>query len=466
VDSRAAAVAVARRLRAAGFPSLLAGGCVRDRLLGRTPADHDVATAARPDQVEGIFPRVIPLGARFGSVQVLLEPGFPVEVTTFRTEGAYSDGRRPDAVAFGADPAEDARRRDFTVNALFEDPDTGEVLDFVGGREDLARRTIRAVGDPAERFREDRLRLLRAVRFAARLGWTVEPGTRAALRALAPEVLSVSAERIRGEISRILVEGGAARGLDLLRDAGLLAAVLPEVAACEGVEQPADFHPEGDVYVHTRLVVGGLDLLPGRPPPVLAFAALFHDIGKPGTFTVAERIRFDGHAPLGARMAEEACRRLRFSNADTAAVAALVDRHMVWRNLPDMREATLRRFVADPLFEAHADLHRLDCAGSHGDLSLLRFAVTARERFAAEPPRPPRPITGNDLAALGLAPGPAFAKILAAVEDARLEGRVATREEALDFVRRRFLAGGTGDPAECGGDGGDAPASGQREAGA
>jgi poly(A) polymerase len=449
MEPRAAATAVARRLRGAGFQALFAGGCVRDRILGRPPADYDVATSARPDEVQALFERVVPLGERFGSVQVRPEPGTSVEVTTFRTEGAYTDGRRPDAVSFGADAAADARRRDFTVNALFEDPDTGEVLDFVGGAADIGRRVIRAVGEPRERFAEDRLRMLRAVRFAARFGWNLDPATRAAVRELAPAAASVSAERTREELRRILVEGGAARGLDLLRETGLLPVVLPEVAACEGVAQPSDFHPEGDVLVHTRLVVGGLDVAGESPTAVLAFAALFHDIGKPATFRMADRIRFDNHDSVGAAMAVEACRRLRFSNADTAAVEELVARHMVWRNLPAMREAKLRRFVADPLFEEHAALHRLDCMGSHGDLSLLGFAVTARERFRAEPPRAPRVLTGDDLIALGLAPGPSFARILRAVEDAWLERKVSSREEALALVRDRFLGTGEGGSAQC-----------------
>jgi poly(A) polymerase len=449
MEPREAALVVARRLRAAGFQALLAGGCVRDRLLGVTPKDFDVATSATPEQVTALFERVIPLGQRFGSVQVRPVEGVSVEVTSFRTEGTYSDGRRPDEVAFGNDPAEDARRRDFTVNALFEDPDTGEILDFVGGRDDLARRMLRAVGDPRARFAEDRLRMLRAVRFAARFGWPLESGTRAAVRELAGTVSSVSAERIRGELSRMLCEGGAARGLDLLHSTGLLPVVLPEVAACEGVLQPADFHPEGDVLVHTRLVVGGLDLMVERPSPVLAFAALFHDIGKPATFTVADRIRFDGHDKVGAAMAEVACRRLRFSNDEIAEVTALVARHMVWINLPKMREAKLRRFAADPLFEGHCALHRLDCMGSHGDLSLLEFAVTARERFEAEPPRAPRILTGDDLRDLGLSPGPSFARILRAVEDAWLERRLASKEEALAFVRDRFLGSGPGDAPQC-----------------
>jgi putative nucleotidyltransferase with HDIG domain len=447
MEPRAAAVAVARRLIEAGFRALLAGGCVRDRLLGREPSDYDVATAARPDQVAALFPRVVPLGERFGSVQVRPEPDASVEVTTFRTEAGYADGRRPDAVAFGASPEEDARRRDFTVNALFEEPETGEVLDFVGGRDDIGRRLIRAVGDPRARFAEDRLRLLRAVRFAARFGWNLEPGTLAAARDLAPTAVSVSAERTREELRRILVEGGAARGLDLLRETGLLPVVLPEVAACIGVAQPPDFHPEGDVFVHTRLVVGALGSLEERPSTALAFGALFHDVGKPPTFAVEDRIRFNGHDRVGAGMAAAACRRLRFSNADTDAVEALVARHMVWPNLPVMREAKLRRFLADPMFEEHAALHRLDCMGSHGDLSLLRFAVTARERFAAEAPRPPRVLTGDDLVALGLPPGPAFARILRFVEDAWLERRVASKEEALKLVRDRFLGAGAG-PAE------------------
>jgi poly(A) polymerase len=449
MEPREAALTVARRLRGAGFQALLAGGCVRDRLLEVQPKDYDVATSATPEQVAALFERVVPLGQRFGSVQVRPVEGVSVEVTSFRTEGTYTDGRRPDAVAFGTDPAEDARRRDFTVNALFEDPDTGEILDFVGGREDLARRVLRCVGDPRARFDEDRLRMLRAVRFAARFGWPLEAGTRAAVRDLAPSVSSVSAERIRGELTRILCEGGAARGLDLLRETGLLPLVLPEVAACQGVLQPADFHPEGDVFIHTRLVVGGLDLLPSPPSPVLAFAALFHDIGKPATFTVADRIRFDGHDRVGAVMAEEACRRLRFSNDEISEIAILVARHMVWRNLPQMREATLRRFASDPLFEGHCALHRLDCMGSHGDLSLLDYAVTARERFDSEPPRAPRVLTGDDLLALGLPPGPSFATILRAVEDAWLERRLSSKEQALAFVRARFLTPGAADGREC-----------------
>ncbi len=442
MTSRASALAVARRLRAEGFRALFAGGCVRDRLLGIPPRDFDVATSARPEQVLALFPHTVPLGQRFGSVQVLEEPGAPVEVTTFRTEGGYSDGRRPDEVALGTDPAEDARRRDFTVNALFEEPETGEVLDFVGGSADLDARLLRAVGDPRARFSEDRLRMLRAVRFAARLGWRIEEQTLAAVRDLAPLAGSVSAERTREELRRILVEGGAARGLDLLRETGLLEVVLPEVAACAGVPQPPEFHPEGDVLVHTRLVAAGLDLLPERPSTVLAFGALFHDIGKPRTISFADRIRFDEHDRVGAAMAEEACRRLRFSNDETDAVRDLVARHMTFRNLPEMREAKLRRFLADPLFPEHLALHRIDCLASHGDLSMHRFAVTARERFAAEPPRPPRVITGDDLIAMGMRPGPRFATILRAVEDAWLERSVKDAEEAREFVRRRFLGEG------------------------
>jgi len=433
---------VARRLRGKGREALLAGGCVRDRLLGRRPRDYDVATAARPEEVRALFPRTVPVGERFGCVQVLGEDGSKVEVTTFRSDGAYTDGRRPDAVAFGTDPATDARRRDFTVNALFEDPATGEVLDFVRGRADLDARVIRAVGDPGERFDEDRLRMLRAVRFAAVLGWALDPATRAAIRERAPLAASVAAERTRAELGRMLTEGGAARGLDLLRETGLLPVLLPEVALCAGVPQPPEFHPEGDVLVHTRLVVAGLDLLPAPAPEVLAFAALFHDVGKPPTIRFADRIRFDGHDRVGAGMAEKACRRLRFSNAETSAVATLVERHMIWRNLPHMREARLRRFLADPLFPEHLALHRLDCMGSHGDLALHDFAVAARERFAAEPPRPPRVLTGDDLVAMGHRPGPRFAKILRAVEDAWLERRLSTPAEAREFVRRRFPAEG------------------------
>ena len=441
-STRAAALETARRLREGGHRALLAGGCVRDRVLGVEPKDFDVATSATPEEVMALFPKVVPLGKRFGSVQVRFEEpsgaASTVEVTTFRAEGSYSDGRRPDEVVFGKDPAADALRRDFTVNALFEDPATGVIRYQAGGRAPPPPRPLGAVGGAAARFDEDRLRMLRAVRFAARLGWSIESSTMAAVRSLAPRAASVSAERIRDELRRILTEGGAARGLDLLGESGLLPVVLPEVAACAGVPQPADFHPEGDVLVHTRLLLAGLDLMPEPRPPLLAFGALLHDVGKPSTFAVTDRIRFDNHDRVGAAMAVETCRRLRFSNAEAAEVEALVARHMVWRNLPVMREAKLRRFVADPLFESHAALHRLDCMASHGDLSLLGFTVTARERFASETPRPPRVLTGDDLLAMGYAPGPGFAKMLAALEDAWLERRIHDAAGARVFVLSRF----------------------------
>lgn len=446
-ELRPAATEVALRLRSAGFEALFAGGCVRDRLLGVEPKDIDVATSARPEQVAALFPRTVPLGARFGCVQVHAPTGPTVEVTTFRTDGDYSDGRRPDAVAFGTDAAGDALRRDFTVNALFEDPATGAILDHVGGREDLRARRIRAVGDADGRFREDHLRVLRAIRFAARLGWNIAPDTMAAVRTHAPSVGDVAAERVRMELQKILVEGGAARGLDLLREGGLLPVVLPELAACAGVPQPPEFHPEGDVFVHTRLLLAGVDLLSAPRDPVLAWGALLHDIGKPPTLTLGpDRIRFDAHDAVGAAMAEAVAHRLRFSREETRVVRELVARHMQFRNLPLMREAKLRRFLAEPLFPLHLELHRLDCLAAHGDLELYDFCRESKARFDGEPPRPPRILTGRDLLDMGLEAGPRFAELLSAVEDAWLERRLSGPEEARALVRS-LLASGGGDAA-------------------
>ncbi|MHC4923542.1 MAG: CCA tRNA nucleotidyltransferase, partial [Planctomycetota bacterium] len=380
------------------------------------------------------------LGARFGCIQVHPEHGVHIEVTTFRTEGAYRDGRRPEDVSFGTDPSEDAHRRDFTVNALFEDAETGEILDYVDGLPDFRARLVRAVGDPHERFAEDRLRMLRAVRLAARLGWRIHPDTRAAIRAHADAIKGVSPERIREELLKILRGGGAARGLDLLHQCRLLRHVLPEVAACEGVPQPPEFHPEGDVLQHTQLLLAGLDLLEEPPSLVLALGALLHDVGKPPTFKVADRIRFDGHDAVGAQMAEDICRRLHCSRKQTEDVRSLVARHMQFRNIPDMREAKRRRFLEDPLFPEHLALHRLDCLAAHGDLGIHDLCVSERERYASEPPRPIRLLGGRDLMDLGLEPGPQFAKILRSVEDAVLEGRLETREQALEWVREHHLA--------------------------
>ena len=429
------AVEVVRRLAADGHQALLVGGPVRDLLLGTTPHDFDVATSAPPRAVKRLFDKVVPVGVDFG-VQIVLMPHGPLEVATFRAESGYADGRHPDHVRFST-PEEDVQRRDFTVNGLFYDPLSDTLVDHVGGLADLAARTLRAIGDPAARFGEDHLRLLRAVRFAARLGFAIEPATWAAVQALAPRVATVSAERVRDELTRTLTEGHAHEGLDLLDRSGLLDEVLPEVAAMRGVAQPPQFHPEGDVLTHTRLMLQ----LMGPASPALAWGVLLHDVGKPPTFEQApDRIRFNGHDALGAKLADAIGLRLRFSRADREQVVALVKEHLRFMHVRQMKPSTLKRFLRQPGFESHLELHRLDCLGSHGDLDLYRFV---REQLAATPPEalsPPRLVTGDDLVAQGYRPGPRFKQILDDVEERQLAGELTSREAALEHVRRAWPA--------------------------
>ena len=438
MQPREAAHRICRTLREAGHQAYLVGGCVRDLLLKRQPDDFDVATDATPDRVQELFPGSIAVGARFGVVIVVAE-GAEVEVATFRSDIGYSDGRHPDRVVYSRTPEEDARRRDFTINGLLMDPQSGEVLDFVGGRADLTAGVIRAIGEPARRFAEDKLRMVRAVRFAARFGYAIAPATSAAIPPLAAEIRRVSAERLRDELTRLLIEGAARRGFELLEESGLLQSLLPEVARMKGVEQPPQFHPEGDVWIHTRMMLEGLT---AGCATTLAWGVLLHDVGKPPTFAPpsdpGERIRFDGHVEVGARMAEEICRRLRFSNDDTEQIVALVANHLRFKDVFQMRLATLKRFVRLPRFEEHLELHRLDCLASHGNLEAYEFV----RRFLAETPpdqvRPPRLISGEDLARMGLLPGPLFREILQTVEDGQLDGRLTSREQALAFVRSRY----------------------------
>src|SRR5579863_2756351 len=422
-------------LRRHGYQAYFVGGCVRDLLLNREPADYDVCTDARPDRVQSLFPQSVAVGAKFGVILVV-EDGAQVEVATFRSDIGYSDGRHPDHVVYSDTPREDVKRRDFTTNGLLMDPSTGEVLDYVGGRADLRAGIVRAIGDPRLRFAEDKLRMLRAVRFAARFGFTIEPETMAAARALAAQITQVSPERIREELTKLLTEGAARRGFELLDETGLLAFVLPDIARMKGVEQPPQFHPEGDVWIHTRML---LEKLPPHCSPALAWGILLHDVGKPPTFSPAKgpgtRIRFDGHAEVGARMAENICRALRFSNEDTEQIEALVADHMRFKDVHEMRIATLKRFVRLPRFEEHMELHRLDCLASHGSLEAYTFV----QRFLVETPPekvyPPKLVTGDDLKSMGLVPGPRFKEILLAVEEAQLEGRLHDRESALQFAR-------------------------------
>jgi putative nucleotidyltransferase with HDIG domain len=443
----AAGEAVVERLRANGYDAYFAGGCVRDLLLGLSPSDVDVATNARPEVVQDMFPRTFAVGAHFGVILVADELDgreIVTEVATFRSDGAYSDGRRPSSVRFSDNAEEDVKRRDFTINGMLLDSQLwreagtveNAVLDYVGGREDLAKRRVRAIGDAATRFEEDKLRMLRAVRFAARFGFEIEPATRAAIRTHAGGISQVSAERVRDELSRMLTEGHARLAFELLDSTGLLPQVLPEISRMKGVEQPPQYHPEGDVWVHTLLL---LEKLEAGCPATLAWGALLHDVGKPATFRRApDRIRFDGHVEVGVRIAEEILRRLRFSNEDAAQIVSLVQNHMRFGDVEKMKDSTLKRFFRLPDFPEHLALHRLDCLSSHADLSLYNYARQRYEAMPGDEVRPTLLLTGGDLIEAGYRPGPRFKEMLAAAEDAQLEGSVRTREEALSFVAQRF----------------------------
>lgn len=440
------ATRVVKTLRGRGYSAYLAGGCVRDLLLGREPADYDVATSATPAEVMNLFPRTYAVGVQFGVVLVPVQThdstpfgneqgtSYSIEIATFRSDGVYSDGRHPDQVRFSSDARMDVQRRDFTINGLLLDPVTRQVLDFVGGRQDLERGMVRAIGDPELRFAEDKLRLLRAVRFAARFGYAIEERTFAAIRRLAPQIHQVSQERIRDEILKMLTEGHARRAFELLDEAGLLEHVLPEIKRMQGVAQPPEFHPEGDVWVHTLMLLEGL---PVGVSKTLALGALLHDVGKPPTFRVApDRIRFDEHAEVGTRMAAEICRRFHLSNDETEQVCALVANHMRFGDVRRMKDSTLKRFFRLPQFEEHLELHRLDCMGSHRGLELYHFA---REKLRAMPQAEIRPkplITGDDLIAAGYTPGPEFKQMLTAAEDAQLEGTIGSKEEAMELMKQ------------------------------
>jgi poly(A) polymerase len=460
-------ISIIRTLREHGHQAYLAGGCVRDLLLHRDPADYDVATSATPKQVMEIFPQTYAVGAQFGVVLVpdpalSKEPSalsaisavdFAVsashlgliEVATFRSDVSYSDGRHPDEVRYTNDPREDVQRRDFTINGMLLDPLTNgldimqpdnAILDYVGGRADLAAGIIRAIGDPIRRFTEDKLRMLRAVRFAARFGYTIEPATFAAIRKLASQIHQVSRERVRDELTRMLTEGHARGAFLLLDSTGLLHEVLPEIEKMKGVEQPPEYHPEGDVFIHTLLL---LEKLPHPASATLAWGALLHDVGKPPTFRVApDRIRFDGHVEIGEKMAEAILRRLRFSNHDIEQILALVANHMRFGQVREMKDSTFKRFIRLPQFDEHLELHRLDCQASHRHLELYDYTREKMASLPAEAIRPVPLVTGDDLIAAGYSPGPRFKEILSTVEDAQLEGRLSSRAAALAFIRENF----------------------------
>ncbi len=424
------------RLQDAGHIALYAGGCVRDRLMGAEPHDYDIATDAHPEQVRKIFPRTVAVGAHFGVIVVLAD-GYEFQVATFRNDGQYLDGRRPENVSFST-PEEDAQRRDFTINGLFFDPIAKRLIDHVGGQRDLADKLLRAIGNPYDRFREDRLRMLRAVRFATTLGFDLDGPTWRAVCENAPHIHEVSAERIREELGKIFLSPRRVHGFDLLDESGLLREILPEIEALKGCEQPPQFHPEGAVFIHTRLM---LKLLPAEVSGPLVFSVLFHDIGKPATFSVDpdDRIRFSGHDKIGAEMTERVMTRLRFSRAEIDATVEAVANHMVFKDVQQMRVAKLKRFLARPHIEDELELHRVDCTSSHGMLDNYEFLTTKREEFASEPLIPPPLLTGRDLIALGLPPSPRFTEILEAVQSRQLEGTLASRDAALDWVKSEWL---------------------------
>ncbi len=418
-------------LRDDGHVAYLVGGCVRDRLLGIQPKDFDVATDALPTDIARLFPNSQMVGAHFGVSLLKGAPGVEIEIATFRSEGAYSDGRRPDEVEFVSNAALDAKRRDFTINGLFEDPETRKLLDYVGGVADLRAKTIRAIGDAEKRFQEDHLRMLRAIRFAARLGFAIEPETLAAIQRHASEIKRISIERVRAELDRILTEGNSKRGLELLDEAGLLSHVLPAIKAFQGVEQPPEFHPEGDVWTHVLMMLEHMH----QPSVTLAWGVLLHDIAKPATFRRAERIRFDGHAELGATMAGSLLLELRFANDDIAQITSLVANHMKFKDVQKMRLSTLKRFLRLPQFGEHLELHRLDCLCSNGLLDNYEFVQRKLIELDTEALRPESLITGADLIAAGYNPGPKFKEALAGVETAQLEGEIQSKEQALAIAQ-------------------------------
>jgi poly(A) polymerase len=440
------AISLVRTLQDKGHQAYLVGGCVRDLLLKREPTDYDITTDATPNEVMKLFPQTYAVGAQFGVVLVPApkegsdsEDG-TVEVATFRSDIGYTDGRHPDQVRFSQDPKEDVARRDFTINGLLLNPMTEEVMDFVGGRADLEAGIVRTIGSAERRFDEDKLRMLRAVRFASRFDYVIEPETKAAIQKFAPIIDQVSCERVREELTKMLTEGRARQAFLLLDETGLLREVLPEIWAMKGVQQPPEFHPEGDVFVHTMLL---LSKLPHPCSTVLAWGALLHDVGKPPTFRVApDRIRFGDHVNVGVKMAERICERLRFSNTEQDQILALVENHMRFGDVERMKESTFKRFVRMPHFMDHLELHRLDCESSHGDLSLYQFTLDKMSSMPPDQIRPKPLISGKDLIAAGYIPGPRFKKILAEAEDGQLEGRWHTKNAAMGFVTSEYPVNG------------------------
>ncbi len=436
--SRETAISIVRRLQKSGHEAYFVGGCVRDLLRGAEPGDYDIVTSAKPDEVYPLFSRTVPVGMRFGVV-IVVEEGHNYEVATFRSEEDYGDGRRPSHVEFTT-AEDDSRRRDFTVNALLMDPLAGSIIDYVGGKEDIERRLIRTIGSAQERFAEDHLRMLRAVRFAANLGYEIDIETLDAIKLNAPAIHRISAERIRDELTKLLTRGGARRGMEILVETGLLAEILPEVYALRGVEQPPQYHPEGDVWEHTLRMLDLLLSWKGQEnDDRLAWAVLMHDVGKALTRSENETgIHFYGHVREGEKIAEKLMRRLKFSRRDMETILALIHCHMLFIHVQEMRPNRLKRFLRMPDFDLHLELHRLDCLGSHAFLDNYEFCKSKLMEVRADELHPPRLLNGDDLIAMGFSPGPLFNEILRAVEDAQLDGEISTSEEARRLVRKRW----------------------------
>ncbi len=423
---------IVRKIQQAGYEAVFAGGCVRDQLLGKDPKDFDVATNATPEQILRIFPDGDSIGAHFGVILVR-ENGFHIEIATFREDGVYHDGRRPDAVRF-TDIHSDAKRRDFTINGMFQNPSSNEIIDLVDGQADLKARLIRAIGNPLERFEEDYLRVLRAIRFATVLDFELESDTWKALCAVAPKVKKIAVERIRDELDRIWRSTNRVRGFDLLVESGLMAVLIPEILDLQGCEQPPQWHPEGDVFVHTRIMLGMLE--PDASLP-LVLSVLFHDIGKPATYSYDEtedRIRFNGHDRVGAGMTEKILDRFKYPNAVIEAVVEGVAHHMQFANVQKMKVSKLKRFMARETFEDEMELHRVDCSSSNGMLDNHIFLRAKQEEFANEPLIPPRLLNGHDLMERGCKPGPQMGDILTKALDLQLEGQLLSREDALVWL--------------------------------
>lgn len=427
------AVEVAKKLKDSGFQAYFAGGCVRDKIMGVEPEDYDIATDAVPEKIRELYQKTVLVGVQYGVVLVI-KNGISFEVAAFRKDGKYVDGRHPETVGFSKSAEEDVLRRDFTINGLLYDPFKEEILDYVGGQDDIKAGVIKAIGDPIKRFQEDKLRLMRAVRFASRYKYKIEEKTEEAIKLTASKITEVSPERIRDELDKIIRGAHPGLGLQMLQDMDILKYILPEASEMAGVKQPEEFHPEGDVFVHTKIM---LDLLE-NPSLVLAFAALLHDIGKPGTFIQKERIRFDGHVSLGAKMADMICRRLRFSNFERERIVIYIENHLKFMDVQEMREAKLKRFMQTDTFIEELELHRVDCLASHGKLDNWTFCKKKLEEYSQEQLKPAPLINGNDLMEIGYKPGPLFKEILTMVVDLQLENRLSTKEEALTWVKENY----------------------------